>query len=96
MIGILRCGQNTDVRRPSMMQAYVVASIVSQNDTSQRNGAGQNVSIRHRRLTVFLSRKHVVTPVKHRRSCVCQFASSRIVGTNLFPISSIFGKRGWS
>ena len=34
MIGILRCGQNTDVRRTSMMQAYVVASIVSQNDTS--------------------------------------------------------------
>ena len=56
MIGILRCGQNTDVRRPSMMQANVVASIVSQNDTSQRKGAGQNDSIRHRRLTVFLSR----------------------------------------
>ena len=35
MIGILRCGQNTDVRRPpSMVQAYIVASIVSQNDTS--------------------------------------------------------------
>jgi len=42
MIEILRCGQNADVRRPSMMQAYVVASIVSQNDTSWRKGAGQN------------------------------------------------------
>ena len=34
MIGILRCGQDTDVHCPSMMQAYVVASIVSQNNTS--------------------------------------------------------------
>ena len=34
MIGILRCGENTDMRRPSMMQAYVVTSIVSQYDTS--------------------------------------------------------------
>ena len=56
MIGILRCGQNTDVRRPSMMQAYVVASIVSQNDATSRKGAGRNDSVRDSRLTVFLSR----------------------------------------
>ena len=36
MIGILRCGQNTDVSRPSMMHAYRVAAIGSQNDTSER------------------------------------------------------------
>jgi hypothetical protein len=47
--------------------------------------------------TTYVSYSHRPEPiVKHRRSCVCQSASARIVGTNLFPISSIFGKRSWS